>query len=71
MSWAGVLIKTYKDLKVVRDAYQLALDVSCVSKRFPSAEQFEVAKQRRAARSTPATIVEGWAKRTSAAEFKR
>jgi four helix bundle protein len=35
-------------------------------------EQVELARQlRRAARSIPANIVEGWAKRASAAEFKR
>jgi four helix bundle protein len=43
-----------------------------VSRKFPGPEQFELARQlRRAARSIPANIVEGWAKRSSAAEFKR
>ena len=65
-------IKTYKDLNVFRESYYLALDVSRVTKRFPGPEQFELARQlRRAARSIPANIVEGWAKRSSAAEFKR
>ena len=65
-------IKTYKDLNVFRESYQLALDVSRAAKKFSSPEQFELVKQlRRAARSIPANIVEGWAKRSSAAEFKR
>ena len=65
-------IKTYKDLNVFREAYQLALEVSRETKRFPGHEQYELAKQlRRAARSVPANVVEGWAKRSSAAEFKR
>lgn len=65
-------IKTYKDLNVFRESYQLALDVSRAARKFPGPEQFELVKQlRRAARSVPANIVEGWAKRSSAAEFKR
>jgi len=65
-------IKTYKDLNVYREAYQLALDVSQVSRQFPGPEQFELGRQlRRAARSIPANIVEGWAKRASPMEFKR
>jgi len=67
-----VPIKTYKDLNVFRESYQLALDVSRTTRKFPGPEQFELARQlRRAARSIPANIVEGWAKRGSAAEFKR
>jgi four helix bundle protein len=65
-------IKTYKDLNVFREAYQLALDVSRATRAFPGHEHFELARQlRRAARSIPANIVEGWAKRASAPEFKR
>ena len=65
-------IKTYKDLNVFRESYRLALVVSRVTRRYPGPEQFELARQlRRAARSIPANIVEGWAKRSSVAEFKR
>src|ERR1700730_4981691 len=65
-------IKTYKDLKVFRESYRLSLKVSRTTRKFPGPEQFELARQlRRAARSVPANIVEGWAKRSSAAEFKR
>ena len=65
-------IKTYKDLNVFRESYQLALDVSRASRLFPGHEQFELGRQmRRAARSIPVNIVEGWAKRASAIEFKR
>ncbi len=65
-------IKTYKDLNVFRESYELALDISRATRRFPAAEQFELARQlRRSARSIPANIVEGWAKRSAAAEFKR
>src|SRR5713101_9098393 len=65
-------IKTYKDLDVFQLSYQLALKISKVARSFPGPEQFELARQlRRAARSIPANIVEGWAKRSSPAEFKR
>lgn len=65
-------IKTYKDLNVFKESYALALDISRITKRFPGSEQFELARQlRRAARSIPANIVEGWAKRASAPEFRR
>jgi four helix bundle protein len=65
-------IKTYKDLNVYRESYRLALENSRATRRFPALEQFELARQlRRAARSIPANIVEGWAKRASPVELKR
>jgi four helix bundle protein len=65
-------IKTYKDLNVYKEAYKLALEVSRTTRKLTQHEQFELGKQlRRAARSVPANIVEGWAKRASALEFKR
>jgi four helix bundle protein len=65
-------IRTYRDLDVFREAYSAALDVSRMVKRFPPFEQYELASQlRRAARSIPANIVEGWGKRASTPEFKR
>ena len=65
-------VRRYGDLLVYKQAYRLALDVSHLSKGFPMHEQFELGKQiRRCSRSIPANIVEGWAKRASALEFKR
>ena len=65
-------IRTYRDLDVFRESYAAALDVSKLVKRFPAFEQYELASQlRRAARSIPANIVEGWGKRASTPEFKR
>jgi len=67
-----VPIRTYHDLDVFRESYSAALDVSRMVKRFPAVEQYELASQlRRAARSIPANIVEGWGKRASTPEFKR
>jgi four helix bundle protein len=68
---AGV-VRTYSDLLVYKQAYQLALEVSRLTKGFPKQEQFEMGRQiRNCSRSVAANIVEGWAKRNSAAEFKR
>ena len=65
-------IKTCKGLEVFKLSYQLALKTSKTTRAFPAHEQFELARQlRRAARSVSANIVEGWAKRSSDAEFKR
>jgi len=65
-------VKLYSDLLIYKQAYRLALDVSKWTKLFPRHEQFELGRQlRRSARSIPANIVEGWAKRNSPAEFKR
>jgi four helix bundle protein len=68
---AGV-VRTYSDLLVYKQSYRLALDVPKVTKGFPKQEQFELGRQiRNCSRSVAANIVEGWAKRNSAAEFKR
>jgi four helix bundle protein len=67
-----VPIRTYRDLEVFQESYAAALDISKLAKRFPPFEQLELGRQiRRATRSIPANIVEGWAKRQSVAEFKR
>jgi four helix bundle protein len=65
-------IRTYRDLEVFQQSYAAALDISKLAKRFPPFENLELGRQiRRAARSIPANIVEGWAKRNSTLEFKR
>jgi four helix bundle protein len=65
-------VRNYTDLLVYKQAYRLALEVSRLSRTFPRTEQYELGRQLRAsARSVAANIVEGWAKRNSAAEFKR
>jgi len=65
-------VKNYTDLLVYKQAYRLALDISKFTKMLPREEQFELGRQlRRCARSVPANLVEGWARRNSPAEFKR
>jgi len=65
-------VRHYKDLLVYQQAYRVALEISKATRGFPQQEQFELARQmRRAARSIPANIAEGWARRESPAEFRR
>jgi four helix bundle protein len=65
-------VRTFADLLVYQQACRLALEVSKVTRSFPRREQYELGRQvRRSSRSVAANIVEGWAKRNSAAEFKR
>ena len=65
-------IRTYRDLQVFQESYAAALEMSKLARRMPPLEQVELARQlRKAARSVPANIVEGWAKRSSSAEFRR
>jgi four helix bundle protein len=72
MAERASVVRTYSDLLVYRQAYRLALDVSRLTRGFPKQEQFEMGRQiRNCSRSVAANIVEGWAKRNSAAEFKR
>ncbi len=65
-------IRSYTDLLVYKQAYRLALEVSRLTRSFPRHEQYEMGRQlRSSSRSVAANIVEGWAKRHSAAEFRR
>ena len=65
-------VRNYTDLIVYQQSYQLALRVSEMTRGFPRQEQYELGRQvRRCSRSVAANIVEGWARRTSSAEFKR
>ena len=65
-------IRKVGDLLVYKQAYQLALVTSKLTKSLPRDEQFELGRQlRRSSRSVAANILEGWTKRNYAAEFKR
>ncbi len=57
-------IKTIRDLKVYQLAYQLALDVFELTKRYPKEELYSLVDQvRRSSRSVASNIREGYAKR--------
>ena len=64
---------SFEDLEVFKRAYRLSLEVHLESLNFPKIEQRALGDQiRRASKSIPANIAEGFGKqRQSAAEFKR
>ncbi len=65
------MIKTFRDLEVYREAYQLMIAIHGNVKKFPVFERNDLASQmRRASKSCPANIAEGWAKRRFEKEFK-
>jgi four helix bundle protein len=65
-----VSVTTVKDLDVYRTAYELAMDVYEVSKRFPPEERYALTGQgRRASRSVCLNLREAWAKRRYEAHF--
>ena len=65
-------IASYRDLRVYKLSYQLALDIHKLTRKFPASERIELASQlRRAATSIPINIAEGYGRKRSAEEFKR
>jgi four helix bundle protein len=66
------MIKTFRDLEVYQEAYQLMLIIHDAVKKLPVFERNDLASQmRRASKSCPSNIAEGWAKRRFEKEFKK
>lgn len=66
------MIKTFRDLEVYKESYQLMLIIHQAVKKLPVYERHDLASQmRRASKSCPSNIAEGWAKRRFEKEFKR
>ena len=64
MQQHGTGYRGYRDLKVYKLAYQLALDIHEVKKTFPNEEKYALTDQiRRSSRSIPANLAEAWKKR--------
>ena len=62
----------FEGLDVFQRAYKVSLDIHRTSLRLPKLEQYALADQlRRASKSIPANLAEGYAKRDSQAEFNR
>ena len=65
-------INSYRDLRVYRLSYELALEIHRMTLKFPAMERGELGSQlRRAASSVPINIAEGYGRKKSAEDFKR
>ena len=65
-------IASYKDLRVYKRGYELALEIHKITARFPPHERLELGSQlRRAATLVPINIAEGYGRKRSAEDFKR
>lgn len=66
------MIRTFRDLEVYKEAYTLMLEVHQAIKTLPVYERNDLASQmRRASKSCPTNIAEGWAKRQFEKIFKQ
>jgi four helix bundle protein len=64
------MIKSFRDLEVYKESYELAVIVNKEVLKLPDFERFDLVSQlRRASKSIPANIAEGYAKRVSSKEF--
>jgi len=63
-------IKSEKDLDVYKLAYEQAMDIFFLSKKFPKEEKYSLTDQiRKASRSVCANLKEAWSKRRYIAHF--
>lgn len=66
------MIKSFLDLDVYQESFQLSLEIEELVKTFPRFEQFLLVDQsRRASRAIPALIAEGYGKRETVQVFKK
>ena len=65
-------IGSYRDLRIYQQSYKAALEIHEVTLRFPAFERGELGSQlRRASKSIPINIAEGYGRKRSAEDFKR
>lgn len=66
------MIKRFKDLRVYKDAYALAMKIFWETRKWPKEEVYSLTSQVvRSARSVSANIAEGWSKRHYDNVFKQ
>lgn len=65
-------MKTYKDLEIYQDAYDLAIEIHLMSLKLPNYELYEQGSQiRRSSKSVVSNIVEGYGRRRYKLEYVR
>jgi four helix bundle protein len=70
--WRMRRVQSFRDLEVYRSAFELAVEVDRVSKRFPRHEMYEIGSQlRRSAKSIPSNIAEGFGRRRYKQDYVR
>lgn len=63
-------MQTYKDLEVYKKSYRLALEIYKLSLTLPKELQYDIADDiRRASRSIPSNIAEGYSRKKSAKDI--
>lgn len=66
----GKLVKSHRDLEVYQMAFEAAMNIFELSKKFPLEERFSLTNQiRRSSRSICANLAEAWRKRRYEAAF--
>ena len=66
------MIKSFLDLEVYNESFQLSLEIEDLLKTYPASEKFLLVDQMtRASRSIPAQVAEGYARRESIKDFQR
>ena len=65
------MLRSFRDLEVYKEAYELAIIINKNVNRLPIFERNDLGFQmRKASKSVPANIAEGWAKRRFEKQFK-
>jgi len=66
------MITSFLDLDVYKESFQLSTEIEELLKSYPASEKFLLVDQmRRASRSIPAQIAEGYARREALKDFQR
>ncbi len=66
------IIRTFRNLEVYQQGFDLSMEIFKLSQKFPREELYALTTQmRNASRSIPANIAEGWSKRRHEMVFKR
>jgi four helix bundle protein len=63
-------IRSYRELRVYQNAFELAMDIFEITKNYPAEEKYSMVDQmRRCSRSVCANLAEAWRKRRYPAHF--